>query len=635
MDQSVRRLAARCATIPLVGRRAKEDKTKVTLRELLRQRTEMLGLLPRGGRLVLAALIATVVVGAVIAPATALATGALVGNIPEAVREGRNGPAADSALAGLAALIGLLAAQQVLTAVRQFVSYRAVKRIDGWLLGRVYDALHSPVGIAHLQDPALLDDLALGGGNPTSLTPETPGGAAVGLLVRAGRWASALGSGLILARVSWVAALLLLGVAMAVRARAHREHLLFVRGQRTVWPSYRRAYYTASLATAPPAAKETRIFGLTEWLVARHEREWDSITSSLGPQRAKVRAWLLRTQAMLTGAHIAVFLYLGYAATSGRIGLGTFAAALQATAGLTSLTATSHEDDAVDFGMASLDAVTRIEERAAAASPKPQGGASAAGLPQRSIRFENVTFTYPGAERPALRGLTLELPAGRSVAIVGANGAGKTTLVKLLARLYEPQSGRITVDGTDLADIDPIGWRQRLAVIFQDFERYELPARDNIGFGALPLRSDDAALATAVRLAGATDVVDGLPHGLDTVLSRRHPGGVDLSGGEWQKVALARALLAVEGGARVLVLDEPTANLDVRAEAELFDAFLERTAACTTLLVSHRFSTVRRADLIYVLDPGGAVVEAGTHENLMGGRGRYAELFALQAARFA
>ncbi|HEV3497311.1 MAG TPA: ATP-binding cassette domain-containing protein, partial [Actinomycetes bacterium] len=153
-------------------------------------------------------------------------------------------------------------------------------------------------------------------------------------------------------------------------------------------------------------------------------------------------------------------------------------------------------------------------------------------------------------------------------------------------------------------------------------------------FGALSLRHDDRALANAVRLAGATAVVDGLPQGLDTVLSRRYPGGVDLSGGEWQKIALARALLAVEGGARVLVLDEPTANLDVRAEAELFDDLLEATASCTTVLVSHRFSTVRRADLIYVLDPGGRVVEAGSHDELVDRRGRYAELFALQAARF-
>ena len=347
-----------------------------------------------------------------------------------------------------------------------------------------------------------------------------------------------------------------------------------------------------------------------------------------------MRALLFRTQGMLAGAHVAVFAYLGHAATSGRIGLGTFTAAVAATLGLTSLTTTSHEDDAVDFGMASLDAVARIEARAATPTSQPRGTAPAEGLPARCIRFEDVTFTYPGAERPALHGLTLELPAGRAVAIVGANGAGKTTLVKLLARLYEPDSGRILVDGTDLADLDPAGWRRRLAVIFQDFERYELPARDNIGFGALELRDDDEALAAAVGRAGAADVVARLPDGLDTILSRRYPGGVDLSGGEWQKVALARALLAVGAGARVLVLDEPTANLDVRAEAELFDDFLEMTAACTTVLVSHRFSTVRRAELIYVLDPGGRVVESGSHDELVDRQGRYAQLFALQAARF-
>ncbi|HEX2048938.1 MAG TPA: ABC transporter ATP-binding protein [Acidimicrobiales bacterium] len=608
--------------------------TGVPPRELLRQRTEMLRLLPRGGRGLVAVLVAAVVVGAVIPPAVALATGALVGNIPDAVRDGRGSAAADGALAALAVLIGLLTLQQLFLAVRQFVSYRAVKRVDGWLVDRVYDALHGPPGIAHLQDPNLLDDLALGGGNPTSLTPETPGGAAVGLVVRTGRWASAIGSGLILARVSWLAALLMLAVALWIRARAHRSHLLFVRAQRAVWPAYRRASYTASLATAPAAAKETRIFGLTHWLVARHEREWEAVTSSIGPERAKVRALLARTQGMLTLGHVAVFVYLGHQAVSGRITLETFTAALSATAGLTSLTATSHEDDAVDFGMASLDAVVRIEQRAAEAWPAGPGTAAADGLPRQGIRFEDVAFTYPGAERPAVSEVTFELPAGRSVALVGPNGAGKTTLVKLLAGLYEPDAGRIVVDGTDLADLQPDSWRRQLAVIFQDFERYELPARDNVGFGALGLRDDDPALAAAARRAGAGAVVDGLPRGWDTILSRRYPGGVDLSGGEWQKIALARALLAVEGGARVLVLDEPTANLDVRSEAELFDDLLEAAAGCTTVLVSHRFSTVRRADLIYVLDRGGRVAEAGTHDELVVRHGRYAELFSLQAARF-
>jgi ATP-binding cassette, subfamily B, bacterial len=202
-----------------------------------------------------------------------------------------------------------------------------------------------------------------------------------------------------------------------------------------------------------------------------------------------------------------------------------------------------------------------------------------------------------------------------------------------LARLYHPSAGRITVDGTDVADLDPAAWRRQLAVIFQDFARYELAAADNVGFGALALSDDRAARERAAARAGALGIIEGLPAGWGTPLSRQQPGGADLSGGEWQRVALARALLAVEAGATVLVLDEPTANLDVRAEAELFDRFLELTAGCTTLLVSHRFSTVRRAQRICVLD-GGRVAELGSHDELMALGGLYSSFYGLQSARF-
>jgi len=189
------------------------------------------------------------------------------------------------------------------------------------------------------------------------------------------------------------------------------------------------------------------------------------------------------------------------------------------------------------------------------------------------------------------------------------------------------------VDGVDLRDVDARAWQRRVAAIFQDFARYHLPARDNVGMGAHELGEDPERLRTAARKAGALELIEALPRGWDTVLSREYTGGTDLSGGEWQRVALARALVAVEGGARVLILDEPTASLDVRAEAALYDRFLDITAGLTTILISHRFSTVRRADLICVLD-GGAVVERGTHDALMAAGGRYAEMFALQAARF-
>jgi ATP-binding cassette subfamily B protein len=257
----------------------------------------------------------------------------------------------------------------------------------------------------------------------------------------------------------------------------------------------------------------------------------------------------------------------------------------------------------------------------------------APGAPWSGIRFEDVSFRYPGTDRLVFDRLDLDIPAGQSLAIVGDNGAGKTTLVKLLARLYEPTAGRITVDGVDLRDLDADTWLERVGVIFQDFIRFELPCRDNVGFGSRRLSGDRDALVAAARKVGAEGIVDRLPRGWDTVLSRAYDGGMDLSGGQWQRIALARALLAVEGGASVLVLDEPTANLDVRAEAELFDRVLESSRGTTTVLVSHRMSSVRRADVICVFDAG-RVVERGSHDALMAHGGRYADLFALQAARF-
>jgi ATP-binding cassette subfamily B protein len=260
-------------------------------------------------------------------------------------------------------------------------------------------------------------------------------------------------------------------------------------------------------------------------------------------------------------------------------------------------------------------------------------------LPAREIRFDGVSFSYPGAPTPVFDALDLVIPAGTSMALVGANGAGKTTLVKLLARLYEPTAGRILIDGVDLRDLDIASWRDRLAVIFQDFVHYELSAADNVGLGGLSRIDDRPALVAAATRAGTRELIEGLAHGWDTVLARGYTDGAELSGGEWQRVALARALLAVDAGAGVLALDEPTANLDVRAEAKLFDRFLDITSApvgggrLTTLLISHRFSTVRRAQTICVLDRG-RVAERGTHEELVAAGGRYAAMFGLQAARF-
>jgi ATP-binding cassette subfamily B protein len=271
-----------------------------------------------------------------------------------------------------------------------------------------------------------------------------------------------------------------------------------------------------------------------------------------------------------------------------------------------------------------------------AASLEEQATAQPPDRLVEGIRFEHVSFRYPGSDRLALDGVDVTLPAGAVVAIVGENGAGKTTLVKLLAGMYRPTAGRIAVDGVDLATISTPAWRSRLAGAFQDFFRFELRARHSVGVGDEPRLDDEPAVVGAVGRAGAEDVVRGLPSGLATQLGPTWDEGVEVSFGQWQKLALARGFMRDEP--LVLVLDEPTAALDAETEHALFeryaDASRDRAAnGRVTVLVSHRFSTVRMADLIIVLD-GARVVESGRHDELLAKGGQYADLFAIQAGAY-
>jgi ABC-type multidrug transport system fused ATPase/permease subunit len=326
---------------------------------------------------------------------------------------------------------------------------------------------------------------------------------------------------------------------------------------------------------------------------------------------------------LVLSANLIVFGSLAQALASGQLSLASAAVFLQAAVGVSAI-AFGGLSWALDGTAAPAVAIARLRGDMASAGALANGTRSAQALPAREIRFRDVTFAYAADQKPVLEHFELTIPAGTSLAIVGLNGAGKTTLAKLLCRLYDPQAGALEIDGVDLRELDLDAWRSRISAVFQDYLRFELPLRVNVA----PRGAPDALIEAALRDAGADKLA-----ALDTILARGYEHGTELSGGQWQRVALARTLCAVRMGAGVVLLDEPTAQLDVRGEAEIFDHILAATRHCTTILVSHRFSTVRKADRICVLEAG-RVVELGTHDELMALNARYRTMFDLQAARF-
>jgi ABC-type multidrug transport system fused ATPase/permease subunit len=384
----------------------------------------------------------------------------------------------------------------------------------------------------------------------------------------------------------------------------------------------RDAEYAYRLAVDPAPAKELRLFGLADWTIERFAKR-RSLLHKLQYEATRLREkpvlWCLL---LVTGANLLLFWSLASAAANQQIDLARAVMFAQSAVGV-SMIAFGGLNWVLDGAAAPVVAVLKLESAMAPAGAIQSGTRPAAGLPAREIRFRDVTFAYPGGA-PVLDHFDLTIPAGSSLAIVGRNGAGKTTLAKLLCRLYDPQSGAIEVDGLDLREIALADWRRRLAAVFQDFIKFELPLRDNVA----PAGAPDAVIYAALESAGASNLAT-----LDTILARGYEGGTDLSGGQWQRVALARALCAVQLGAGVVLLDEPTAQLDVRGESEIFDRILNVTRQTTTILISHRFSTVRHADRICVLEHG-RVVELGTHDELMAKDGRYRTMFDLQAQRF-
>lgn len=560
-----------------------------------------------------------------------LAGGALVGSVPGAVQGGFDSPAGERLILAVAATVGLFVLQQGIGAVGATMAYGLGERLTGHLKRRVMRVVLSPPGIAHLEDSDVMSKIAAAQSVGTG--QYTPRHAVIAMLAVWAPRLSALGSTILLATFRWwLAAGLLLGwiVVYAVVYSTFRRLISSMMNQ---GDTLRRANYIAGLGMTAGASKETRVFGLSTWLGTRYVAEWFKAIRPLMEERKK-GAWKLVPASLFLGALVSFgYVVVGRAALAGELTLGELIVYLGSVAGIGAFASMGNHTLELGWGLASASQVFELERELGIESDARHTGEIPAGvLPAREICFEGVSFSYPGGAK-VFQGLDLRIEAGKSLAVVGDNGAGKTTLVKLLARLYDPTSGRITVDGKDIADLNPEEWQRRVAAIFQDFVRYELSASDNVVMGALERADDLDARDDAARRAGALETIEELNEGWETSLSRQSENGTDLSGGQWQRVALARALFAVGSGAGVLVLDEPTANLDVRAEADLYDRFLDLTRGVTTLVISHRFSTVRRADRIVVLD-GGKVIEDGTHEELVEAGGRYATMFGLQAARF-
>jgi ATP-binding cassette, subfamily B, bacterial len=433
-----------------------------------------------------------------------------------------------------------------------------------------------------------------------------------------------LAAAVVLFGFAWWAPPLLAGAWLATHWLLRESSIWRDRATEEVRSAQRDADYTYRLAVDPPAAKELRLFGLADWTVERftaYRRRLHQLQYRATRLRERPLGWSV---ALVVGANLVVFGALAAAAAAGRLELDRLVVYAQ-VAVATGTIAFGGLNWALDGAAGPVAASLRVTPAMARAGALAPGSRPAAGMPATGIRLRRVRFAYPGGA-PVLDGVDLDIPAGTSLAIVGQNGAGKTTLAKLLCRLYDPQAGAIQVDGVDLRQLDLDGWRSRVTAVFQDFIRFELPLRDNVAPAG---NADDEQVLAALADAGAGGLAP-----LDTVLARGYAGGIDLSGGQWQRVALARALCAVRLGAGVVLLDEPTAQLDVRGEAEIFDRILAATRDCTTILISHRFSTVRHADRICVLE-GGRVVELGSHDELIALGGRYRTMFDLQASRFA
>ncbi|WP_238163960.1 ABC transporter ATP-binding protein [Kribbella pittospori] len=570
------------------------------------------------------------VLGSVLGMAVVLLTGRVVGAVPGVINDAPGAMSMTEFSWLLGALLVVFVLESLTPAIHQVATLIMDAALTRAIGTGITEPLLRPRRIAHLEDTEVLDVQERAKGKGGFHLAQGLGNLPWLLASRVTLIGSAVIVGVMF---SWPVAAMLVAVTFLLEWYGGR----LIEREIDVWwgntEEQRRANYLFDLGMRD-APKELRVFGLHNWLVERYVREWTAGFRPVWERRRRNVKWSILTGGLHLAANGLAILLAGRAALNGDLPLTQVATTVPAILAI-GVSSNGYGVVQVKRGLSAYRAMKGLPGTIAERHPEPRATTKhrVETMPAREVRFENVSFRYPGSDVDVLRDLNLTIRAHEALALVGVNGAGKSTLVKLLGGAYRPTTGRILVDGVDLADIDLTAWQRRIAAIVQDFLRFPLSVTDNVTFGAVERVDDEVGLAKVARESGIDDVVRRLPDGWDTVLDKTFDGGVDLSGGEWQRIALARALFAVHAGAGVLVLDEPAAALDVRAEAELVERYLELTSGVASLIISHRFSVVRNADRICVLADG-HIIEDGTHDQLLDKGGTYAAMFRLQAERY-
>ncbi|KOU62165.1 hypothetical protein ADK57_25180 [Streptomyces sp. MMG1533] len=538
-----------------------------------------------------------------------------------------------AALLPLAAFGVVLFVGHVAESAAEPLAYLAQQRIDGAHRAAVTRLAASSPTIDVLERPEAQRLVRRAKADPDDFSQRTPGQAALAQLDQVMDGVGVAAVCTVVARFAWWLVPLVLVPALFHAWLRYRRRMEWIGLWRSKLDELVRADRWQETLASPGVGKDIRVFGLADWAVERlssyHAARCEPMFALWKRNLRDQWQFFVITALPL----LAVFWIVVAGTVRGHGSVATEIAVLTAAAAVFTVI---EPGDAALTRLSGLEALKAYDELAELLSEDTRRPCDVAPVPTGSsslVRFDKVGFAYPGTARTVLNGLDLEIRPGELLAIVGLNGAGKSTLIKLLAGLYEPTTGRVLGGGQDMAELGVRAWRERISVVFQDFVRYELSATDNVTLGRPGVVPDQAALEAAARDAGLGPVLDRLPDRWETPLARSRTGGVDLSGGQWQQVVLTRALYALRTGAELLVLDEPTAHLDVRTEFDVFQRLADQRGKAGVVLISHRLSTVRQADRIVLLD-GGRITESGTHDELMELGGTYAELFAIQAERF-